>query len=173
MNELRMRALNHPRVRALLNADGAGDTQGESPERWQGAQVWVLASFSMPKTSLRQLMQQSQKYGVPVVFRGFVNNSVYDTRDALLQLFDSDADFAGFGIDPTMFTRFDVSAVPTFIAVPTPFDICETQGCENDAAPEHDRVAGNIPIDVALRTIAKGGGPASKIAALVLERSGP
>lgn len=170
-NALRQRALNDPRVRKLLGADGPetnpyGPDQGE---RWEGARVWALASFSMPEPSLKQLMLDAKAYGVPVVMRGFVDNSVYATRERLIAVFGSDEEIEGFGIDPTLFARFDVTTVPTIIAVPDMFDICDTPGCEGDAAPLHDRVSGNIRLEHALRMIAATG-DAARAAAHHLSR---
>lgn len=162
MDELRKRALNHPRVRALLNADDpALDGGGQGEERYGGAHIWVLASFSMPPQSLRQLLSDATRFGVPVVMRGFVNNSVYETRNRLIDVFGSDEAIEGFGIDPTMFTRFNVNTVPTVIGVRTQLEICDTPGCEGDVIPDHDRVAGNVRIEHALRLIASSDDAAS------------
>jgi len=155
---LREQALNNPRVRSLLGAgEGSDTTTGDDRQRYEGSRVFLLASFSMPKESLRQMMQEAQSYGVPIVFRGFVNNSVYDTQAALEDSFGTVDDAVGFSIDPTLFTRFDVTAVPQVIAVRADLDVCETQGCEADPMPPHDRVKGNVPLDFALRLIAENG----------------
>jgi conjugal transfer pilus assembly protein TrbC len=75
---LRTRALSDPRVRALLGADATGGAASDAEEvRYDGATIFLLASFSMPKESLQQMMAEARKFGLPIVFRGFVNNSVY------------------------------------------------------------------------------------------------
>ena len=114
-------------------------------------------------------MLEADKYGVPVVFRGFVNNSVYDTRAAILDVWETEEAAKGFGIDPTLFTRFNVDAVPVVIATSDILEICETQGCEDDPVPLHDRVAGNIPLEMVLRMIAVGGGVGSIEAKRMIE----
>ena len=46
---LREQALNNPRVRRLLNIDdGAGQGAGPDGPRYDGAKIYLLASFSMP-----------------------------------------------------------------------------------------------------------------------------
>ncbi len=155
---LRTRALSDPRVRALLGADATGGAASDAEEvRYDGATIFLLASFSMPKESLRQMMAEARKFGLPIVFRGFVNNSVYETQAALEETFGSLDDAVGFSIDPTVFTRFRVTSVPQVIAMSEAVDVCETSGCEADPVPLHDRVGGNVPVEFALRLIAEQG----------------
>ncbi len=166
---IRERALNDPRVLALLGVKSEETGQGGEELRYDGAHLWLLLSFTMPKQSLQQAMLEAEKYGVPVVFRGFVNNSVYETRAAILDVWETEEAAKGFGIDPTLFTRFNVNAVPVVIATSDTLEICETQGCEDDPIPLHDRVAGNIPLDSVLRMIAVGGGVGSIEAKRMIE----
>ena len=173
LDEARRNALNHPRVRALLGTDeGLEPTEAED-QKWQGARVFAFASFSMPKQSLGALLKQGQDMGVPVVFRGFFNNSVYDTRDALIEIFGSDDNIEGFVIDPTLFERFDIHAVPAFVATDVDMDACMSAGCEEDAAPPHDRLAGNVTLGYALDLFERGGGDGAEGAAEVLARVNP
>ncbi|RYG89910.1 type-F conjugative transfer system pilin assembly protein TrbC [Loktanella sp. IMCC34160] len=168
MEALRDRALNNPRVRALLGAEG-DDLTGEAEEQRYGSKhVFLMASFSMPDTVLRPLMQEAIALDVPVIFRGFVNNSVFDTQAALQETFGDDAELVGFGIDPTLFARFGVDRVPTVIVAAEELDVCETQGCEGDPVPAHDRLTGNIPLRAALEIIARGEGDATRQAMEVL-----
>ncbi len=170
---LRRRALADPRVQALLGANAGGQPgSGEDAVRYDGSRVFLLASFSMPKQSLRQMMAEAKKYGLPIVFRGFVNNSVYDTQVALEEVFGSADDAVGFSIDPTVFTRFRVTSVPQVIAMNEVVDVCETPGCEGDPVPLHDRVSGNVPVEFALRLIADQGDIAPAEARRLLQEAG-
>ena len=155
---LRRRALSHPRVRALLGVTAAAESTTETQTlRYEGATIFLLASFSMPKPSLRQMMAEARAFGVPVIFRGFVNNSVYDTQAALAETFGALDAAEGFSIDPTLFTRFQVTSVPQVIAVGATIDVCDTPGCSDDPVPPHDRVSGNVPLEFALHLIAGQG----------------
>lgn len=157
-DNLREKALNNPRVRSLMGVgDKRGFGAGGERQRYEGSRIFLLASFSMPKESLRQMMSEANTYGLPIIFRGFVNNSVYDTQAALEEAFGSVDDAVGFSIDPTVFTRFEVAAVPQVIAVQSDLDVCETPGCEDDPMPPHDRVKGNVPLEFALKLIADNG----------------
>ena len=159
---MRARALNNPRVRALLNADDdALEDAGADEVRYQDQYAFLFASFSMPPASLKTMLREGEALGVPVIFRGFVENSVFETQVAMEAVFGDEEDISGFTIDPTMFARFDVTVVPTLIVVADPIQPCATSGCEGDAAPVHDRLAGNIPLRAALEIVVRGGGDAA------------
>lgn len=171
-DRLREDAMTNARARALLGID---ETQGRiatdpQQERYDGKGVFLLASFSMPAPSLQQIMQEAKRFNVPVVFRGFVNNSVYETQTALEEVFGSLGDAVGFSIDPTLFTRFQVNAVPYVVATAAQIDLCETSGCEGDPVPPHDRVGGNVPLEFALRLIVQQGEVAQETARVLLQR---
>jgi len=169
ITDLRDRALANPRVRALLGIDSEGqESQAGTAPRYGNKQVFLLASFSMPPEILQAMMQEAIAADIPVIFRGFVNNSVFDTQNALQAAFGDDADLVGFGIDPTIFTRFQIEAVPQLIVTRDLIDVCETSGCEADLVPVHDRVAGNIPLRDALEIIVRGQGDAMDTAKATL-----
>ena len=170
MEAFRDKALANPRVAKMLGV-GEGATQtSDQNDRWGSDRIFLLASFSMPGPALRAMMEEAQAFGVPVVFRGFLGNSAFETQAALTDVFGEDAEAVGFGIDPTLFTRFGVEAVPQVIVTAEPLDVCESSGCESDVAPRHDRIAGNIPLQDALEIIADGDGDASHTAKEALER---
>ena len=114
-------------------------------------------------------MEEAQVFGVPIVFRGFLGNSVFETQAAISEVFGEDAEAVGFGIDPTLFTRFEVEAVPQVIVTAEPLEVCESAGCAEDTVPLHDRISGNIPLQAALEIIADGEGDAAHTAQEALE----
>lgn len=171
VDTLREKALNNPRVRALLGADAApADGADETRVRYEDQHAFLFASFAMPSQSLKAMLREGERLNVPVIFRGFVNNSVFETQVALEAVFGEDEDVSGFTIDPTMFVRFDVAVVPTLVVVRDTITPCETSGCEGDAAPVHDRLAGNIPLISALDIVAQSGGDAASQASRILAR---
>lgn len=167
---LRERALNNPRVRALLGADGGEGGSEQHEERYGDDRVFLLASFSMPQESLRAIMVEALALEVPIIMRGFVNNSVFDTQEALQRVFGDDAETVGFGIDPTIFTRFGVETVPQLIVTKEPLEVCALQGCVGEAPPVFDVVKGNIPIRAGLELIVQGRGDAADAAEIALAR---
>lgn len=168
LDGIRTRALNDPRVRNLLGVDEAKEAEGQG-EKYADTRAILFASFSMPPASLRQMMREANSYGLNVVFRGFVNNSVYDTRVALEEVFADDEEGEGFAIDPTLFRRFDIQAVPALVVLGEELDVCNTPACEDEVSPIHDRLSGNIPLETALKLIAAGNGDASETARAILE----
>ena len=165
--DIRARAMNDPRVRALLGVEDETVTD-EAAEKYAETRAILFASFSMPETSLRQMMQEASDYGVTIVFRGFVNNSVFDTREKLEQVFGDHDDAEAFAIDPTLFRRFDIQAVPALVVLGETLDVCETPLCAEDTAPIHDRLSGNIPLEASLSIIAAGRGDAEDTARAIL-----
>ena len=74
----------------------------------------------------------------------------------------------GFAIDPTVFGRFHVSAVPVYVVLSEPLATCETEDCLQDPLPAHDRLSGNIPLETALNLVAAGQGEAVSTASALL-----
>jgi conjugal transfer pilus assembly protein TrbC len=163
------------RVRRALGLDPVPEAQGAGApggaERYDDAQAFVFASFSMPGPSLRQLFEESHRLGVPVVIRGFVGNSVHETRAALERIFAETGEARGFLIDPTIFARFEITAVPVVVVARDPLTPCLSQACADDPVPVHDRLSGNVPLPWALERIAAGGGDADAVAARILARA--
>lgn len=169
---LRERALNNPRVRALLGTDDGiakGDAAGP---KYGSDRAFLMLSFSMPEQSLRSAMLEADRFGIPILMRGFVKNDAYATQTAIQRVFKDDAQSIGFNIDPTMFTWFGVNSVPQLIVVDGELEACETQGCERDVPPPHDVVRGNIPLEAGLRIIANGQGDAFVEAQQLLASAG-
>lgn len=161
-------ALNDPRIRALLGVSDDSHVGAEDRPGYGEARMLVFASFAMPAPSLRQIMNDADRFGAQVVFRGFVENSVYRTEEALTSVFGDPAELPGFAIDPTLFTRFHVEAVPVYVVLAAPVNVCETPGCAGDQLPLHDRISGNVPIEAALRIAAAARGDAATTASDLL-----
>lgn len=174
LDRFRNKALNDPRVRRLLDAESdefASEDAAQTPFTKQRA--FLFASFSMPALSLRQMMVEAEEFGVPVVFRGFVENSVFRTREEILRVFGSEEAAKGFNIDPTLFARFDVTAAPAVIVLADALAPCIQPGCAGESPPPHDRISGNIPLRFALETIAEGAGEGARSARDLLDRGSP
>ena len=168
LEALEEQALNNPRVRALLGIAEDGTAAGEERPGYDEARMLIFASFSMPPESLRQVMRDAERFHAQVVFRGFVRNSVFKTEEALISVFGDLAEVESFAIDPTLFTRFKVAAVPVYVVLAEPVGVCETQGCAEDALPAHDRISGNIPIGAALQIVSGARGDATEVARTLL-----
>lgn len=138
--------------------------------------IAVFVSFSMPKNSLKLLVVDAAKAGIPIYIRGFWNGSLAETVKFSSRLFDiSDAEtqdkelLGGLLIDPRMFRIFQVRHVPTFLAFEGPLPDCDTLHC-NPIMPEHDRLSGNISLKKALETLATIGNVTPEAVTLSLTR---
>ncbi|MFP5305123.1 MAG: TrbC family F-type conjugative pilus assembly protein, partial [Gammaproteobacteria bacterium] len=96
---------------------------------------------------------------------GLVNDSLPDTLAAVHELAGEDADAGGFAIDPTLFSRFGVSSVPTWVLLLEPLRTCTKDRCEG---PRHLRVSGEAGVRHVLETMEREGDAAAASAASTL-----
>lgn len=164
-----LESLKNGRVRELLNINTEDLPQLDTDEDRYAGGVFLFASFSIPDPSLKAMLQDAERYGVPVVFNGFVDNSVPATEVKVRALYEDESISNGFVIDPTLFARFNIKAVPTLVSTTVDLDVCETSGCAGDARPPHDRVAGNAPLASLLQIIAKGNAEHARPVQAILE----
>lgn len=105
--------------------------------------VLVFASFSMPEAALKQLASELKKINGALVIRGLINNSFKDTSLYLQKL------EIGVLLDPTLFDKFNITSVPTFIIV--------EGGLKGEQTPKHDRLRGNVSLRFVLERAMKEG----------------
>ncbi|MFQ5469735.1 MAG: type-F conjugative transfer system pilin assembly protein TrbC [Gammaproteobacteria bacterium] len=132
--------------------DALTDTSNNS-----GSRFYVFVSFSIPDITLRRLMNQARRIGAPLVLRGMVENDMNKTRIKVGQLLDADKKGnttidGGLSIDPTLFERFGVSVVPSFVLTDAPVQACTQVGCPT---PDFVRLAGDVTLEYVLESIAR------------------
>lgn len=115
--------------------------------------VLVFASFSMPEATLKQLAADLKKVGGALVIKGLINNSFKETASQLQKL------ETGVLLDPTLFEKFNITSVPTFIIF---------EGDLKDDHSIYDRLTGNVSLRFALEKVTQEG--EIKSAALLLEK---
>ena len=101
---------------------------------------YVFISLSMPKQSIKQLLEQSKELDAQVVLRGFINNSHKTTAEFMQDLVTT-AQY-GLIVDPELFSKYEVTKVPTFVVA------------NNN---EYDKLSGNISWFDAINIIKKRG----------------
>ncbi|HCH1455196.1 type-F conjugative transfer system pilin assembly protein TrbC [Vibrio parahaemolyticus] len=120
--------------------------------------VMVFVSLTMPKSSLKALLKQSEIWQVPLVIRGVLPDgftATANTIQSLLQTNEKKPINSGFAISPEWFQTFNIQEVPTFVAV-KPGRCLPKQPCsEND----YDIVKGNVSLPDALEQLTKGDNP--------------
>lgn len=135
----------------------------------------AFASLSMPPAALKQMIRDVNAAGGVVALRGFPQGSAKAFTEALGNLALDQETLGQVGIDPRLFRAFNVATVPTYVVASSDFDLCDGFDCQT-IVPPHDRISGNVKPAFALETIARGQGPAARIASRYLgrlERTGP
>lgn len=141
----------------------------------EGPRFIAFASLSMPPAALKQMIRDVNAAGGVVALRGFPQGSAKAFTEALGKLALDQETLGQVGIDPRLFRAFNVTAVPTYVVASSDFDLCDGFDCQT-TVPPHDRISGNVKPAFALETIARGQGPAARIASQYLgrlERTGP
>lgn len=143
---------------------GAGaQLAGTDDDRRKGAPVLVaFASTSMPQESLQRMISDVSKAGGIVVFRGFLPDGSKPFL-AQLQKVVSQSEQAHVRIDPRLFRAFDIQEVPTYVALSSSFDLCDSLECKSTPTP-YDKISGNVTTAYALQTFADGNGPGAAVA---------
>ena len=94
--------------------------------------IIVFVSFSMPKASLIELSDQSQKYGATLVMRGIHEGSFIKTKDKIMEI---NPKGLHFDIHPDLFKQYGIKRVPTFVLVKN--------------GKEVNRLSGNVTLEFA------------------------
>ncbi|TFH89097.1 type-F conjugative transfer system pilin assembly protein TrbC [Vibrio ouci] len=120
--------------------------------------VMVFVSLTMPDSSLKALLKQSEIWQVPLVIRGVLPQGFMATTNKIQVLLKTDAKdsiSSGFAISPEWFQTFNIQEVPTFVAV-KPGRCLPEQPCSES---DYDIVKGNVSIADALEHLAQGDNP--------------
>ena len=145
-------------IKALLS-DPRLATPAGSPSDGNEPRPLVFVSFSMSDASLRSLLAEAARADSPVVLRGLVDNSMKRTVARLGELLGTGDSSETTGepspslaIDPTLFERFGVDKVPTFVLPLNTVAPCTPEGCP---VPTHLKVAGDVSLVYALDVMAR------------------
>lgn len=117
--------------------------------------VYIMVSMSMPKQTLLNLIEQAEKIGAPLVFRGMINGSIKNTAQALIDLMGDDQEKnknRSLSIDPTLYSRFNINQVPAFVVASQPANRCMDGDCPT---PEHYVLFGDVTLDYALDRVSR------------------
>jgi conjugal transfer pilus assembly protein TrbC len=108
----------------------------------------------MPEESLRLLAQSAAETNAVLVLRGLHDHALKATLVRLRELLGDSARAAepALVLDPTLFRRFDVDKVPTFVAALGRVERCTDSDCP---VPEHLKVAGDVSLGYALQVMAR------------------
>lgn len=114
----------------------------------------ILISFGMPDSQIRSLLKEAHRLKAAVVIRGLIHDDWGQTIAAIHRL--SDDGLSGISIDPTVFVRFNVSRVPTFVLPLERLEPCTQDGCR---PVKHVRATGSASLSYFLHFITRVGKP--------------
>lgn len=120
-----------------------------------GPEVLVFASLILPEASWRRWSLDAARAGAALVLRGVAPDGLAATVQRLRHRLPEGG--AGVAVDPVLFRRFAVDAVPAVAVVPGGVAPCRRRGCAGEPAPAHDRIAGNVGLAAALEAVAAEG----------------
>lgn len=140
---------------------GKQATDADAPE------LIVFVSLSMPEASLKRIGEQARRAGAVVAFRGpkfgLKKGTWNASMEALKPVVDTGADVQ---IHPELFTRYNVSVVPTVVVAASP-----QAGCQEDAcAAASAAVVGDVSLDYALDQLSERKDLVGKTARMRLDR---
>ncbi len=127
----------------------------------ESAELVVFVSLSMPPAALNRIGEQAKKAGAVVVFRGLKyglrKGAWADSMNALKPIADTGADVQ---INPELFERFNIQAVPTLVVSAASQEGCQGNACAASSAS----VAGDVSMDYALEKLSQRKDAIGKIA---------
>jgi len=137
-----------------------------------GPQLYVFVSTSMPDITLKRLLVQASRIKGSLILRGLVEGHMGKTKQKIMQLLEADVMGntqidGGLSIDPTLFERFDISQVPSFVLTNTPAERCNKTGCPST---DYARLSGDTTIEYALETMAREAPAMKQSAQTLLDR---
>jgi len=137
-----------------------------------GPQLYVFVSFSMPEITLKRLLTQTSQIEASLILRGLIDDDMGKTKTRIAQLLEADENGhtriqGGFAIDPTLFERFDIQQVPTFVLTDTPAPRCKDAGCDDVS---YARLSGDTTLQYALQTMQREAPAMSASAGELLSR---
>lgn len=131
-----------PQLRASSKCNDTAFDRNDKIENHQQHQdgksptLLVFVSFTLPKETLKVLVESVQKVGGIVVVRGLVDNSFVKTAVLLKDL------KGGVQLDPKLFETYQIKSVPTFIL---------------EKADQQDRLTGNVSLNYVLEKFSQQG----------------
>jgi len=138
----------------LEAALGAGENvEAYVHEGYRGVTPLILISLDMPADRISQLAAEADLMGATLALRGLVENDLGATAQALYDIQGDALDLAVV-VDPTLFRRFSVTRVPTFILPLESIPECTNTSCET---PAHAKATGSASLRYVLEAMSRGG----------------
>ncbi len=135
-------------------------------EKMPKSNVLIFISFSMPESSIKQIINDASKIHADVVIRGLINNSFKDTMLKMNEFVKSTG--GGVELNPVWFKRFGINKVPAYVVVPENSRCFQSDQCSSDE--DYDVIYGDMSLESALTEIENKGNVASVTSAKYLKK---
>ena len=124
-------------------------------------ELMIFVSFSMPRESLRRIVEQSETTGARLIFRGFTGDKLTDMSKRIADLLGKHRVEAV--VHPPAFTQFKVNQVPALVISQSDAGNQLDNGCAQ--AERYVKVTGDVSQDYALDYIERTSPKWSTVAA--------
>ncbi|MDP2762795.1 MAG: type-F conjugative transfer system pilin assembly protein TrbC [Sideroxyarcus sp.] len=114
-------------------------------------ELMVFVSFSMPPESLQRIVEQSERTGAHIVFRGFKGDKMMEMSQHIAKLIGNHR--VEVSVNPPAFTQFQVTNVPALVIAQPSASEGLDNGCAQATA--YVKVTGDVGQDYALDLIEK------------------
>lgn len=122
-------------------------------------QILIFVSATMPEESLMQWFLQAQKIHAAVILRGFIHDSLLETKKWIKPFIDNNNNRGGIQINPIAFERYGIQQVPAVVAMKT-----TVQSFFDTSSMPFDVVYGNVSLSKSLQIIVDQGDSANGVA---------
>lgn len=132
----------------------SGGTSKVQDANFEGGRAYLFVSSSMPKETLRNLMNDASRLGVSVLFNGNIDDKdplkFGKMREYLMSL--KLKSYVDMKIHPPAFTKFKITQVPAIVVASEDVDSrLDENGCANPK--DFDIIRGDVKLDWALEKI--------------------
>ena len=155
---------NLPQTAAKVNPSDMAKQFSQSPIANQppvAPELMVFVSFSMPRESLMRIVEQSERTGARLIFRGFTGDKLTDMSKRIADLLGKHRVEAV--VHPPAFTQFKVNQVPALVISQSDAANQLDNGCAQ--AERYVKVTGDVSQDYALDYIERTSPKWSTVAA--------
>lgn len=137
-----------PEVPVDIHALAERYAEAGAPAAVERPTLLAMVSLSIPRASLQRLIADAERTGATLVMRGLANGSIRETMRIAMELIGERQ--VAWTIDPELFPRFGVEAVPAYVLLPAGVSARECGGTVCFGEDSYVRLAGDVPIDYAL-----------------------
>lgn len=123
----------------------------KEPEDRQASGMLVFVSLGMPKASLERLVADAERARATLVLRGARDLSIKKTAAAISDVMTRAK--TAWQIDPSLFKRFEVQAVPTYVLIDPARPVLVACGQSQCQQASYSKVSGDVSMAHALSLI--------------------